>query len=443
MAETYNEKLMENFIRDYPEVFLGEKLTLLEQQLRIGSVIPDLIFEDENKNILMVEVQQNTLDRNHLYRTIEYGHLYKIHHQIENVRLMLFCNELPDKYIPILDAHRIEIKTFTREDFIKKAKEVMPELELLEEAADGETEQYTSISTILGELYSSKSLINVNRGDLSVFYCYPDSHAKNYSKYFHYRLNNLTETTEMTPLWYYMPHEVIVCNEFLKTLDIGKVEMVLEWANVMEPYLSNKKEGDIILGFRRYPDLYDYNTYLKGFINKFSNLFFRYQNSDYRTYNINKLATDLDILKLGIIYFGNNSALKPVGVFETYTIQKGCGELGEQWEELIPRKLEYNKARGMSEKEIYQYLNEEKKEMAEYEFINIHFSGFNVYVLSAVEELCRHLRNGHYNHVKNEFLLNRQCSKCITKPLQINQLSELALNLTDKYFNHYFDDRLG
>jgi hypothetical protein len=71
----YDEKLLEEFIRDYPQAFLGEQLHLVHQQATIGGFRPDLIFQDANGRMVIVEVQLRALDRAHLYRTLEYRDL--------------------------------------------------------------------------------------------------------------------------------------------------------------------------------------------------------------------------------------------------------------------------------------------------------------------------------------------------------------------------------
>jgi hypothetical protein len=44
--QEYSEGLLEKFVKDHPEVFLGERLTLVSQQPLLGGFRPDLIFRD-------------------------------------------------------------------------------------------------------------------------------------------------------------------------------------------------------------------------------------------------------------------------------------------------------------------------------------------------------------------------------------------------------------
>jgi len=437
MPDFYSEKMMEDFIRDYPEIFLEEGLVFLAQQLRIEGFIPDLIFKDREDKILIVEVQLNALDRKHLYKTLEYKDLYKIKYQVDHVRIMVVCNELPEKYVPILHTHKIESKIISREYFIKTAKDLNPLLEFETEIAAEILEEEITINAILKLIRSKKTEVNQAAYDATVFYYYPGFETEQYNKYFYRNLNG-TGADEM--YWHQLPYELIVNNRFFACINEDKIEMILEWLTILNSYINVKTEGEIILGYRSSPDYFDYDSYLKGFMAKFGTLCIRYHN-DNHTYNHNKLIEDLSFLNEGFIYFGNNSDCRLVPLFSGFSIEKNGGRLEKQREEKFFKIAEFNRLRGVKEEDIQKYIDDEKRDAERLEFVTVYFAGFNKQVADALEDLCMHMRNRHYDYTKQRIIVDRCCARCITTPVQFKNIPEDALLLTNKYFNHYFEDR--
>ena len=78
MICNYNEKLVEEIVKEFPKEFLGEELELIAQQPTLGGFRPDLIFCNKEGRAVIVEIQLNALDRVHLYKSLEYRDLYKI-----------------------------------------------------------------------------------------------------------------------------------------------------------------------------------------------------------------------------------------------------------------------------------------------------------------------------------------------------------------------------
>ena len=107
MKRKYDEKLVEDALRDFPQDFLGEPIELLNQQASIAGFRPDLIFKDLRGIPVIVEVQLKALDRNHLYRSIEYRDMYKEETGSKEVRVILFCNSIPSKYQRLLTTHGV------------------------------------------------------------------------------------------------------------------------------------------------------------------------------------------------------------------------------------------------------------------------------------------------------------------------------------------------
>ena len=104
-----NEKVLEEYIKQYPKVFLDLDLSLVKQQESLYGLVPDLSFEDKDGNILITEIQLGYLDRYHLYKSLEYRDLYQIKYQNKKADVAVFCNGLENNYIQILKIHNINI----------------------------------------------------------------------------------------------------------------------------------------------------------------------------------------------------------------------------------------------------------------------------------------------------------------------------------------------
>ena len=122
----YNEKLLENLIRDFPEQFIGESLTLLEQQPVLAGFQPDLLFRDAEGVPTIVEVQTEALDRVHFYRILEYRDLLKHEGAYPQVRVILVINSIPEKYKILVELHNVLLILISKKDFAKKAAQLHP-----------------------------------------------------------------------------------------------------------------------------------------------------------------------------------------------------------------------------------------------------------------------------------------------------------------------------
>lgn len=126
--QKYNEKFVEEFIKEYPLEFIGESLSLYKQQPIIEGLRPDLIFKDRQNNFTIVEVQLNALNRNHLYKTLEYRDLFAEHEKSNMPRIILFCNEIKRQYEKILKIHNINCICMENEKFWNLCVSLKPEL---------------------------------------------------------------------------------------------------------------------------------------------------------------------------------------------------------------------------------------------------------------------------------------------------------------------------
>lgn len=124
----YSEKLLEDFIRDYPREFLDEPFSLDSQQLRLAGFRPDLVFLDSDNIPTIVEVQIGQLDRNHLYRILEYRDLLLLKGEHAKVRVILVANALPERYRSLLSIHGIELVVLSTAIIAEKVHKLRPDL---------------------------------------------------------------------------------------------------------------------------------------------------------------------------------------------------------------------------------------------------------------------------------------------------------------------------
>jgi len=114
----YSEADIEKNIKDNPVIFLGrEDLILLtknsKQKLNNGTHIPDIIFRKKRtkKTIVIVELQITALDRNHLYKALEYRDLYLIENPGSKVHIYLLATKIKDR-------HKILVKNYEKKGFL-------------------------------------------------------------------------------------------------------------------------------------------------------------------------------------------------------------------------------------------------------------------------------------------------------------------------------------
>ncbi len=90
------EKVMENLIMKWPELFIEKGLTLRHAQYTlINGRRPDLIFEDARGRTLLVEIQSGVLDDAHMVRMVDYYGAYKLEFPGKIARLMFIAHDIP------------------------------------------------------------------------------------------------------------------------------------------------------------------------------------------------------------------------------------------------------------------------------------------------------------------------------------------------------------
>jgi hypothetical protein len=121
----FDEEFMEDCIEESPHTFLGADLEVVERQLILGGFRPDLICKFNNE-LWIVEIQQRALDRAHLYKCLEYRDLLKGDKKADVVRVLVVCNSIDERYLPLAKAHEVEIIAIDRDKFIDLASQFCP-----------------------------------------------------------------------------------------------------------------------------------------------------------------------------------------------------------------------------------------------------------------------------------------------------------------------------
>lgn len=116
---------------------------VVSQQPTIGGFRPDLVLSTDG-GILILEIQLRALDRVHLYKTLEYRDLYAAETGGDPPSVALYCEQVPDKYLPLLNTHQIQLHQFERADFLRRAIRKCPKIvESYVSEASGKTNSET------------------------------------------------------------------------------------------------------------------------------------------------------------------------------------------------------------------------------------------------------------------------------------------------------------
>ena len=68
----FSEKFYELLIEKYPLDFLGGNYRSIDSPVYLDGLFPDSIFEDEDENYFVLEIQKGRLDRDHTYKILDY-----------------------------------------------------------------------------------------------------------------------------------------------------------------------------------------------------------------------------------------------------------------------------------------------------------------------------------------------------------------------------------
>jgi hypothetical protein len=107
----FSEHFFEQLIENYPEIFLGEKLTYMKPPPTKG-YIPDSLFVDENGDYVVVEIQKERLDRVHAYKILEYRDKLELELNGHKIRMMevIIGTSIPADRDIYLTKYGVELK---------------------------------------------------------------------------------------------------------------------------------------------------------------------------------------------------------------------------------------------------------------------------------------------------------------------------------------------
>jgi hypothetical protein len=124
----FTEKFMEECVEANPSAFIHAGLEKYQRQLRINGFRPDLLLKDTDGKIVIIEIQQQALDRYHLYKTLEYRDIVPEHLNTEVSEVVLICERIDDRYRRLLQTHNVRLSVFDRATFIDIAIKECPEV---------------------------------------------------------------------------------------------------------------------------------------------------------------------------------------------------------------------------------------------------------------------------------------------------------------------------
>jgi hypothetical protein len=340
MERLYEEKLIEDFILDHPQKFLGEELCLYQQQPTIAGFRPDLVFRDERERFVIVEVQLNALDRHHLYRALEYRDFLAEHESCDEPRVIVFCNEIPDRHRKLLRTHSVTCISLSKEEFLTQACRLCPDL-VITDKRQAERSPELTVRHIFKELRGSAEAI---RDD-------PDAFALWLPSWFPYRRERgeavsyewlgVPHLPEGTQLYFndfnsyhdlrreklvgqlevgQLPKELIV-DRAIEDISLDHMRTFQDWMHLLTHYaISDADTIEIVLGYRRSDDLYGYEHHICNRIRKFQPIWRRYGLE--KGYNVTKLCEELDILARLRFYVGKYPELQPTHICEKLLLRK-------------------------------------------------------------------------------------------------------------------------
>jgi len=445
MKRKYDEKLVEDVLRDFPQDFLGEPLELLDQQTTIGGFRPDLIFEDLKGFPVIVEVQLKALDRNHLYRSIEYRDLYREEKGSEEVRVILFCNSIPSKYEKILSTHGVDCIKIRKREFLNKLHSIAPKIKVVSASWEKKISSSLTANSLLREIQKAPTENNnLFAPDTLIFWIawmswgvtdyvlsYPLAKVYKGNKGFisFYELTDrarkpkATIYTQFGPTDVCLPLEIFACVKELENIDPHHSHVLETFLDLIYDF-PLETPFEISLGSYKHYDPFGWDYYIEGRRRKFRALCGYYGAEE--GYDISKIQKDLELLLSIKVYSGKYPKFVEEKVFASYEIMNGPGSSREffeyQREIFIRHRYEEN---------FIQKLDLVAQK-AEKEWITIRLNDVSHECVQAALFLLNHVER----HTSEFGSLMKQCDRCVAPPRQANEIPKNALKLSSKFFWH-------
>ena len=424
---------------------MGEPMDFVDQQPVYHGFRPDLIFRDLGGKIVVVEIQLMALDRHHFYKTLEYrDYIMEVNDEIQ-VRVIVICNSIPNRFNRLLRAHNVEHIILSKSEFMQKLSRVEPKIIIIDSELDDTVHRYTktTINTIIRRLQINKTGAKKCEGfDARVFWFPSNDNNMSSQQYYSYDLSTLRKVgnfyfdiNKSLPSYidpssmYYpekiaLPREIIVSESALSRFNYEQLDIFLAWLKLLGKYsrANNFEDEEVILGWIIDPDIYNYKSYISSRKRLFYPLFHIY-GGEY-TYNLIKIKEHLKLFNELYIYSGKFPNLKKLQFCDSFQIQTGPGRL------LDNRNSMESLYRSMG-KEIDSILSTIDK----YEWITIKITSISKQYILVMEELINHILFHHMKGPKKNFVWNKECGRCMAPSKILNEIDEEALKMSAKYFS--------
>jgi hypothetical protein len=452
MKGAYTEKFVENLIKDYPYEFLGEHLKFDSQQPTLYGFRPDLIFKDSSGQTVILEIQLNALDRNHLYKSLEYRDLLIKEQGVDRARVILVSNSILDRHKRLLALHNIEFVMIPKESVIEKAQRLVPNLELMqtntfEDKTDGDSITAERVLRMLGSKKNQPEAVSFNAvvlwtrswGDrrddfynLTAVNLYDLQNQNDaYFSDIHRYAKNKIGDNGTHPSHLDVPEEIIVCRDAFADLTGEDIYKFMSWLELLTPYarISEYEDDKIVLGYRCNKDPYDYEDYVRNRIRKFEPIWRKYGLEV--GYDVGLIASDLERLSKIILYAGKYPSLIPLRLCDGICLVPGPGILMENVERRKKLLNEWGRDEELAELEVF--LVEDVRE-----WVTVEFNRLCVPFLRTIRKLLHHIWAGHLNgkYSAEKIDLKTPCHLCLLRPKPIDHINPTALRLSARFFEH-------
>lgn len=168
------EKDIENLIAKHPEDFFpNKKLKLQGQQVRLGSYYSDIIFEDENDDLVIIEVKRGILSRDAIGQIMDYYGVLKEENPSRDIKLILVANVIPKERVVFMSEKLgIDSLEIPISKIIKMAEKYS--YKFLDSKSPSDIREFQKTSKLMNEkIHSGKSKVwifqaNPNRYNIQV-----------------------------------------------------------------------------------------------------------------------------------------------------------------------------------------------------------------------------------------------------------------------------------
>jgi hypothetical protein len=423
MICNYNEKLVEEVVKELPKEFLGEELELIAQQPILGGFRPDLIFCNKEGRIVIVEIQLNALDRHHLYKSLEYRDLYKISYNITDVQVLLLCDTIEEKYLPILETHFIQCIVFDETKFIEHFKKLHPskKIRFKPNHIGKKTMTNREILEKLLNNYAQNNINGVFPEKTIAFWTRINGIHRSPQKTLDYQIVTVRPILERcleapaafisTPLGretVSLIFEAFLNIPFMHNIDRQLLIAHKYWLTVLLEFLEDEIYRNSVFLSGDYPN----NPFLWNYDidggTPFSRVFEK-RYSKGMDYDEKLLSDDLELLSSLTVFLGKYPDHEQAKVFTEFTIA--------------------------AEPDVLNSINEGVLNRSKKKPVKISFSGISKEATVVAHYTLWHILSGHIDD-HNKLDLNKTCHICVAMSNDASRISQDALKLSSNYFCH-------